>query len=433
MSETPATIVVVGIGADGWAGLGERARSAVEQASEIVGSERQLALLGSTPASVRPWPSPMGPLVDELVARANGEPGASNGALAGAGGRGEQAAAVDGGGTVCVLASGDPMLHGIGATLAARVPRERLVVHPHPSALALACARLGWAEAEVELVSAVGRPAQSLVRVLQPRRRVVAYATGTDGASEIARVLCEHGFGPSRVVVLEQLGGEAERVHESSAREWGERAADPLHVVAIECACEPGTQALARVPGLPDEAYANDGQLTKRHVRAITLAVLAPMPGALLWDVGAGSGSIGIEWLRAEPGARAIAVERDEQRAERVRANALRLGVPALEVVHGRAPEALCELDGPDAVFIGGGLTTPGVIERCWFSLRPGGTIVANAVTLEGERVLGHAREHCGGELARIEIAHADPLGSFHAWRGQLPVVQWSARKPELT
>jgi precorrin-6Y C5,15-methyltransferase (decarboxylating) len=183
------------------------------------------------------------------------------------------------------------------------------------------------------------------------------------------------------------------------------------------------------VPGLPDDAYENDGQLTKRNVRAITLAALAPTPGALLWDVGAGSGSIAIEWLRAEPSARAVAIERRKERAERARANALLLGVPQLEIVLGSAPEALCELDGPDAIFIGGGLTSAGVIQRCWYSLRPGGRIVANAVTLEGERVLAFAREHCGGELVRIEISHAEPLGTFEAWRSQLPVVQWSARK----
>jgi precorrin-6Y C5,15-methyltransferase (decarboxylating) len=202
-----------------------------------------------------------------------------------------------------------------------------------------------------------------------------------------------------------------------------------VHCVAIECRADPDTTSLPLLAGLPDAAYESDGQLTKRHVRAVTLAALAPTPGALLWDVGAGSGSIAIEWLRAEPTARAFAVERHAERAERARANARRLGVPRLEVVLGAAPEALCDLPGPDAIFIGGGLTSAGVIQRCWYSLRPGGTIVANAVTLEGERVLMFARERLGGELARIEIAHAEPLGSFEAWRAQLPVVQWSMRK----
>jgi precorrin-6Y C5,15-methyltransferase (decarboxylating) len=400
-------LVVVGIGADGWTGLGASARAAVLAAEEIVGSTRQLALLPETSATQRPWPSPIDPLVEELVARAAAE---SNS-------------------TVCVLASGDPMLHGIGATLARRLSPERLVVHPHPSAFSLACARLGWPAAEVELVSAVAQPPEVVARLLQPGRRLIVYATGAGGAAEIARVLRERGFGPSRFVVLEQLGGEAERMSESTADDWGGREADPLHAVAVECRAEPNTAVLALVPGLPDDAYENDGQLTKRHVRAITLAALAPTPGALLWDVGAGSGSIAIEWLRAEPAARAVAVERDAVRAERARVNARTLGVPQLEVVTGSAPEALRELPGPNAIFIGGGLTTVGVIDRCWSSLRPGGRMVVNAVTLEGERILAGARERCGGELVRIEIAHAEPLGSFEAWRAQLPVVQWSARK----
>jgi precorrin-6Y C5,15-methyltransferase (decarboxylating) len=278
-------------------------------------------------------------------------------------------------------------------------------------------------------VSAVAQPPEVVARLLQPGRRLIVYATGAGGAAEIARVLRERGFGPSRFVVLEQLGGEAERMSESTADDWGGREADPLHAVAVECRAEPNTAVLALVPGLPDDAYENDGQLTKRHVRAITLAALAPTPGALLWDVGAGSGSIAIEWLRAEPAARAVAVERDAVRAERAQVNARTLGVPQLEVVTGSAPEALRELPGPNAIFIGGGLTTVGVIDRCWSSLRPGGRMVVNAVTLEGERILAGARERCGGELVRIEIAHAEPLGSFEAWRAQLPVVQWSARK----
>jgi precorrin-6B C5,15-methyltransferase / cobalt-precorrin-6B C5,C15-methyltransferase len=398
-----APIVVVGIGADGWTGLSEAARDAVLAADEVVGSARQLALLPQSGARQRPWPSPIEPLVEELVARTSG--------------------------SVCVLASGDPMLHGIGATLARRLPADRLLVYPHPSAFALACARLGWPAAEVELVSAIAQPPEVVARLLQPGRRLVVYATGTTGAAELARVLRERGFGPSRFVVLEQLGGPAERISESTADEWGAREADALHAIAIDCLAEPDTQTLALVPGLPDEAYESDGQLTKRHVRAVTLAALAPTPGALLWDVGAGSGSIAIEWLRAEPSARAFAIERNEERAGRARANALALGVPQLEVVLGSAPEALCDLPGPDAIFIGGGLTSAGVIQRCWYSLRPGGRIVANAVTLEGERVLGFALERCGGELVRVEISHAQPLGSFEAWRPQLPVVQWSARK----
>jgi precorrin-6Y C5,15-methyltransferase (decarboxylating) len=394
---------VVGIGADGWAGLGEPARAALRAAELIVGSERQLALLEDTAAEHRAWPSPIDPLVDELAA---GPPRAT-----------------------AVLASGDPMLHGIGATLARRLGPERLRVYPHPSAFALACARLGWPETEVELVSAVGRPAEVVARLLQPGRRLVAYVAGPDGAATVARVARERGFGESRLVVLEQLGAAGEQLHETTPDDWGERAADPLHAVALDCGRAPGAPLLPLTPGLPDDAYESDGQLTKRGVRAITLAALGPAPRQLLWDVGAGSGSIGIEWLRAESTARAVAVEARADRAERAAANARRLGVPRLEVRHGQAPAALDGLEAPDAIFVGGGVTEPGLLERCWSALLPGGRMVANAVTLEGEARLLEARATYGGDLMRIGLEHAGPVGGFTAWRAQLPVVQWSARR----
>jgi precorrin-6Y C5,15-methyltransferase (decarboxylating) len=399
------TIAVVGIGADGWAGLGEAARAAVRQADEIVGSRRQLALLPSDAtgaATTRAWPSPMEPLLDELADRANG--------------------------STCVLASGDPMLHGIGATLARRLGPDQLAVHPHPSAFALACARLCWPAAEVELVSTVARPPEVVARALAPGRRLVVYATGEDGAAQVARVLRERGYGPSRLVVLERLGAPDERVVSSSADDW-RGTADLLHAVAIECRAAAGAPLLARIPGLPDDAYEHDGQLSKRHVRALTLAALVPLPGQLLWDVGAGAGSIGIEWLRAEPTARAIAVEQHAERAGRAAANALALGVPELDVRRGRAPQALDGLPAPDAVFVGGGLSEPELVERCWDALTDDGRIVANAVTLEGEQALVAARAAHGGELVRIEIASAQPLGSLTAWRAQRAVVQWAARR----
>ena len=398
-----SVIAVVGIGADGWDGLGEPARAAIAAAETIVGSPRQLDLLPAVRGAKCAWPSPMDPLLDELAA--------------------------DGGAATCVLASGDPMLHGIGATLARRVGPERLAVHPHPSALALACARLGWPAADVALVSAVARPAEVVAPLLQPGRRIVAYVTGRDGAARLAGVLRVRGFGPSRFVVCAQLGGPAERIVESTAQAWGTAAADPLHAVAIECRAAPGATVLGRTPGLPDAAYESDGQLTKWAVRAVTLAALRPGPGELLWDVGAGSGSIGIEWLRAEPQARAAAIEARPDRAERVRANALRLGVPALEVREGAAPAALGGHAPPDAVFVGGGVSAPGVLAACWEALRPGGRIVANAVTLEGEQALHAARAAHGGSLLRLAVSHAERVGGLEAWRPRLPVVQWSAAR----
>jgi precorrin-6Y C5,15-methyltransferase (decarboxylating) len=309
------------------------------------------------------------------------------------------------------------------------VGADRLTVHSHPSAFALACARLGWPAAETALVSTVTQPAEALAAHLAPGRRIVAYATGADGAARLARVLRERGYGPSRFVVLEQLGGTAERVAGTTADAWGDAPADALHAVAVECRLVPGEPFLPRTPGLPDDAYGHDGQLTKRAIRAVTVSSLRPAPGRLLWDVGAGSGSIAIEWLRAEPGARAVAVEARPDRVDRIAENARRLGVPHLLVTAGAAPGALAALEPPDAVFIGGGLTVPGVLERCWTAVRPGGRIVANAVTLEGEQVLQRACAEHGGELLRLAVSHAEPLGGLHAWRPQLPVVQWTADK----
>jgi precorrin-6Y C5,15-methyltransferase (decarboxylating) len=400
-----STIVVVGIGADGWAGLGDGARAALRSARAVVGSQRQLALLpAEVAAERRPLPAPLETFLDAL---ADGrEPG------------------------VCVLASGDPMLHGIGASLARRVGPERLEVHPHPSAFALACARLGWPVAEVELVSAVGRSQAVVARLLQPGRRVVAYVTRADGARSLARLLVDRGHGPSRLVVLERLGAADERAVDSTAETF-DADADPLHAVAIEVRPAAGTPLHPLVPGLPDDAYETDGQLTKRHVRAATLASLGPAPHAHLWDIGAGSGSISIEWLRAERSASATAIESHAERAARIERNATALGVPdRLAVVVGTAPEALPGLEAPSAVFVGGGATAPGLLDACWDALRSGGRLVVNAVTLESEQVVVAARTARGGTLTRIEIAHAQPIGGFTGWRPQMPVVQWAVTKP---
>jgi precorrin-6Y C5,15-methyltransferase (decarboxylating) len=396
-------VTVVGIGADGWDGLGRPAQEAILAAEQAFGSARQLDLLPPQAPPRTVWPSPMAPAVDELVERGEG--------------------------AVCVVASGDPMLHGIGATLAARLAPDRLTVIPHVSAFGLACARLGWAEAEIELVSAVARPAEGVARSLQPGRRLVVYPTGRDGAARVARVLSDRGFGASRLIVLERLGAPNERITETTASAATQDDYDPLHAVGIECAGEPGAPILARTPGLPDGAYDSDGALTKWPVRAATLAALAPTPGALLWDVGAGSGSIAIEWLRAEATARAIAVERRVDRRERIARNALALGVPALEIIDGEVLAVLAGLPAPDAVFVGGGVSTPGMLDGCWHALRASGRIVANAVTLEGESALVAARAAHGGELVRLEVAHAAPIGAFTGWRPQMPVVLWSARK----
>ncbi|NSC22996.1 precorrin-6y C5,15-methyltransferase (decarboxylating) subunit CbiE [Streptomyces albus subsp. chlorinus] len=398
-------LVVVGIGADGWAGLPESSREELRRAEVIVGGGRQLALLPEECAAARvPWPSPLRPAVPGLLAAHAGR-------------------------RVAVLASGDPFFHGIGRTLVealGAVPRAL----PHPSSAGYACARLGWAQEECEVVSVVGRPAARIAAVLHHGRRLLVLSAGAHTPAEVAALLRDRGFGASRMRVLEQLGGDGERAYEGTADDWPHPPGDPLNVVAIECAADPDGLRLGAVPGLPDEAYEHDGQLTKRHVRAATLAALAPAPGELLWDVGGGAGSVAVEWLRTHPACRAVTVERDGARAARIVRNAGRLGVPGLHVVTGTAPAALAGLPAPDAVFIGGGLTAPGLLDACWEALPPGGRLVANTVTLESEALLVDRYRRHGGDLVRLAVAHGVPVGGFTGWRQAMPVTQWAVRKP---
>ncbi len=403
MSER-AAVTVVGIGDDGWDGLTETARAALQQAPMIVGSTRQLGLLPDLGVRRQPLPSPLLSQLDDLVAS---NPG------------------------LCLLASGDPMLHGLGATLARRLGAGRLRVLPAVSSVALACARLGWAGHEVDVVSLVSRPVEVVLPAVQPGGRAIVLCRDGGTPAALARLLAGRGWGDSELTVLEHLGGEAEQVTGPvRATAMGDGRHADLAVVALVGV--PGRDAvvLPRIPGLPDDAYESDGQLTRREARALALAALAPGPGQLLWDVGAGSGSIGIEWMRVDARCRAVAVERRQDRAERVRRNATNLGVPDLEVVCGNAPEVLSGLPGPAAVFVGGGVTADGLLETCWERLEPGGRLVAHAVTIESEAVLHRWQRAVGGHLARLAASHAGPLGGFTAWRPALPVTQWQVTRP---
>jgi precorrin-6Y C5,15-methyltransferase (decarboxylating) len=331
---------------------------------------------------------------------------------------------------VVVLASGDPMCFGVGETLARRFAPQEMRVLPAPSAFSLVCARLGWTRSEVECLSVHGRPPDVLRRHMSPGARliVLSHDGGTPGL--IAAMLREQGFGPSRMWTFEHLGGRAERCVEGIAEAWSEAAFAALNTVAV--ACVPGAAAALWpcVPGLPDDAFESDGMLTKRDVRAATLARLAPMQGQCLWDVGAGSGSVAIEWLRALRRGRAVAIERDPERCARIGRNARRLGVPELVVAQGSAPAALDGLPSPDAIFLGGGLGEPGLIERCWQALPAGGRLVANAVTVEGERSLLAWRAELGGELVRLTVVRAEPVGRFDGWRAAMPVTQLAVTRP---
>ena len=394
------TVTVVGIGADGWAGLPPRSRAAIEQAGVLIGSPRQLSLLPDAVTGRRvPLPSPLLPGLPELIAAHAGS-------------------------ALAILASGDPMFYGIGSTLSRVLGTAHLTVLPHPSSVSVAAARLGWPLDDLDVVSLVGRPRELLHPLLQPGRRVLALTAETTAAADVRALLDARGFGTSPVTVLADLGSEHEVVTPADGRPHSR-----LAIIAIECRQDPEVAPLPRVPGLPDDAFEQDGQITKREIRALALAALVPVPGQLLWDVGAGSGSVGIEWMRVHPASRAIAVEPRADRRDRIARNATALGVPGLVVVPGQAPEALSGLPPPDAVFIGGGVTTGGVVAACWDALAVGGRLVANAVTIEGQSTLAGWRDRLGGTLTRIGLERADGLGPFTTWRPALPVVQWFVGK----
>jgi precorrin-6Y C5,15-methyltransferase (decarboxylating) len=402
MSGDPA-VVVVGIGDDGWDGLTAAAQAVLRRAAVIAGGRRHLALLPDLPARQVPLPSPLLPRLDELVAE---HPG------------------------LCLLASGDPMLHGIGATLVRRLGPEAVRVLPAVSSVALACARLGWAEHDVDVVSLVSQPPEVILPAVQPGARVLVLCRDGATAAALAALLAERGWGACEVTVLEHLGGPAERV--TGPYPAGSPQAGPfadLCVAALACAPDPAGPVLPRVPGLPDDAFDNDGQISRREVRALALAALAPGPGQFLWDVGAGSGSVGIEWMRTDRRCRAVAVEARADRAERIGRNAARLGVPGLRVVCGAAPAALAALATPDAVFVGGGLTAAGVLDACWKALPPGGRLAAHAVTVESEAVLHQWQRDAGGQLVRLAVSYHAPLGGFTTWRPALPITQWQVTK----
>ncbi|KQR74005.1 precorrin-6Y C5,15-methyltransferase [Burkholderia sp. Leaf177] len=399
-------LTVVGIGEEGWHGLGRNARDALLRADTIFGGTRHLDFLPEhIAAERRAWPTPfsIAPVLEY---------------------RGKQ---------VCVLASGDPMMFGVGTTFARELEADEFDVLPAPSSVSLAAARLRWALQDVAVVSLVGRPVAALGIHLHPGMRV--FALSSDGSSpfDVAKLLNARGFGPSRMSVFEHLGGERERRIDGIANAWQHQTdIAALNLVAIECIVEqnaPHALRLPLTPGLPDDAYRHDGQLTKRDVRAITLARLAPEPGELLWDVGAGCGSIGIEWMRSHASCRAIAIEADSGRQRFIEFNRGALGVPGLQLVKGEAPAALAELASPDAIFIGGGVTAPGMLDTCWAHLEKGGRMIANAVTIQSEAALVAWRAANGGELTRIGVAHAQPLGAFDTWRQSLPITLLHAVK----
>lgn len=395
---------IIGLGEEGVEGLQPAARALVEQAELVVGGRRHLALADPLIRGRRlAWASPLADTLPELLAH-RGRP-------------------------VVVLASGDPFFFGVGSTLRAHLAPGEWRGLPQASSVALAAARLGWAQQDCPVVSLTGRPLAGLRPFLQPGRGVFVLCADGQTPARVARALSDWGLGETAMTVLEALGGPRERVRTTTAGGFDLVDVDPLNLLALEVGSGAGARILPRAPGLPDDWFEHDGQITKREVRAVTLSSLSPRAGELLWDVGCGSGSVSIEWLLAHPANRAIALESHPERAARAVRNAADLGVPRLEVRTGRAPEGLEDLPAPDAVFLGGGARDAVVIDRCWAALRPGGRLVANVVVVETQQVVQEAWQRLGGSLTRLSVERLDRVGGLHAFRPAMPVLQWVVEK----
>ncbi|MFN7166324.1 MAG: precorrin-6y C5,15-methyltransferase (decarboxylating) subunit CbiE [Pannonibacter sp.] len=399
-------LILIGLGEDGLAGLGEAAKAELARAELVFGGQRHLDLAQSAiRGEARSWQSPFERSVEDILAA-----------------RGR---------SVVVLASGDPFLFGVGATLSRRIPAAEMRSYPAPSAFSLAASRLGWPLQDTVCVSLHGRPLDLIRPHLQPGSRVLALTSDATGPADLAALLVAEGFGATRLTVLEALGGPRERVTTTVAEGFRLTDIDSLNVCALEVAASAGARVLPLAAGRDDSLFDHDGQITKREIRALTLSALAPRRGEHLWDIGAGSGSVAIEWMLTDPSLTATAIEAHPERAARLVRNAARFGVPSLRLVQGTAPGALQGLVGPDAIFVGGGGSEPGVMDAACAALKAGGRLVANAVTLEMEAVLLALHARLGGSLTRLEIARAAPVGSMTAWRPAMPITQWVWIKPD--
>lgn len=396
-----AWLHIVGIGEDGMAGLTPATRAVVEAAEVIIGGDRHHKLSEAVTAERLAWPHPFDALIDQL--------------------RGLK------GRRVVVLATGDPLWFSVGARIGRAIDPAQITYHPQVGAFQLAAARMGWSLADVETLTVHGRPVEQMIAFIQPDQRLLILTTGAETPGQIAAFLAARGFGKSRLTVLAAMGGANEARFDGVAESW-DHEVPAFNTLAVECVAAPEAALLPRVPGLADELFTHDGTMTKREVRAVTLAKLMPMRGALLWDVGTGCGSVAVEWMRAARYARAIGIEPRADRRAMAAENALALGAPKLELIEGEAPAAFNDLPAPDAIFIGGGLDQA-VFEAAWAALKPLGRLVANAVTLESEQVLIGLQKQHGGELVKLSVNRAEPVGPYRGWRPLMPVTQWALVK----
>ncbi|MEL6647876.1 MAG: precorrin-6y C5,15-methyltransferase (decarboxylating) subunit CbiE [Pseudomonadota bacterium] len=392
---------VVGIGEDGMTGLQPATRAVIEAAEVIVGGDRHHTLAPNVKAERIKWPSPFDALIDLLHSMK--------------------------GRRVVVLATGDPLWFSVGARIGRAIDPAEITYHPQLSAFQLASARMGWSLADVETLTVHGRPVEQMIAFIQPLARLLILTTGSETPGQIAKFLTDRGFGRSPMTVLSEMGGANEARFDGVAESW-DHEVPAFNTLAVDCVADPQAALLPRVPGLADDLFTHDGTMTKQEVRAVTLAKLMPMRGALLWDIGTGCGSVAVEWMRGARYARAIGIEPRADRRAMAAENALALGAPRLELIDGMVPAALTGLEAPDAVFIGGGLSE-GVFEAAWAALRPLGRLVCNAVTLESEAVLLALHKAHGGELVKLSVARADPVGGLTGWRPMMPVTQWSLVK----
>lgn len=389
-------IHIIGIGEDGLDGLSPVVKSLLDGADILVGGERHLDMIESSARKIS-WGVGLNHGIDEIKANQDKE--------------------------ICVLATGEPLWFGIGTTLLRHIDKDHIQVHPTSGAFSLAAARMGWAIPDCVCMTIHGRALENLNRYVAPGAKILILSRDGKSAVEVADLLAKYGYGQSKITVFEHMGGDKENKLSGTATGWTAKTAD-LNTIALECVAEKGARRLPLTPGLDDDLFEHDGQLTKREVRAVTLSTLAPQPGELLWDVGGGCGSIAIEWMRTHPSCKAIAIEQNDKRRSMIAHNGAALGVPTLEIVDGRAPEALDGLVTPDAIFVGGGISIPGLLERCWNALPVGGRLVANTVTLEAEREMLHFQSKFGGRLVRIAVSREENVGRLTVLKPMAPVLQ---------
>ena len=409
-------LCVIGIGEDGWDDLSADARDLLYESEIVLGGERHLKMLPKDWEGERiVWSSPIREAVSKIVSW-----------------RPEDSASVQ---KVAIMASGDPLCYGIATKLLRHLPIEEIWIKPALTTFSLMCSRIGWSLPDVETLTIHGRPVEMLHPFVQPGAKLLVLSKGEESPEQAAKLLCERGFGKSIITVLEHLGGRKERQFSGRADSWNHPEGAALNAMAIECIPESNATILSRIPGLPDEAFFHDGQLTKREIRAVSLSRLMPVVDQVLWDVGAGCGSVAIEWMRTSPRCLAVAIEKSKSRLKLIEQNSQELGVPMLRIVLGSAPEVLADLPAPDAIFIGGGLSSGNLLQTCWNALKPGGRLVANAVTLEGEqKLLQWQNENAGksgasGDLTRLSISRAEKIGKFQGWKEMRSVIQLAVIK----